>query len=565
MLFRSAVLGTFPHGNYYAQGVAVDGSGNVWVAHSILGGGQTTVGHLRTDGTYVGNVTLPGGNGPTGVAVDSNGKVWVANINSNNAMRIDPSAGPIGGGGFPVGAVDLTVNLGAGAAPYNYSDMTGFVAFGTTSPQGTWTVVQDSGNAGENWGTVTWNTEREGSEPPGSSITVEARTAETEAGLNSAAFAPVANGSLFAMTGRYIEVRATLKAGSGGESPILSDLRIETGNQPPTVTLEPAGPVNEGDGPITLIALGSDPDGDILTYTWILAGPGTLTPMGATAEYSSADGPASAVVTVTVSDGKGGTASDSQPVETLNVAPTITAMTGPAAPVMVGLAVTVTADFTDPGVLDTHTAVIDWGDGSSAAGSVTEVSGSGTASGTHTYAAPGVYTVTVTVTDKDGDSDAQTLTEYIVIYDPDGGFVTGGGWLTSPVGAYPADPALTGRANFGFVSKYRRGATVPTGQTEFQFKLADLNFHSSAYEWLVIAGARAQYKGSGTINGAGDYGFMLTAIDGQQPGGGGADKFRIKIWEKATDTVIYDNQLGAADGDEPTTLLGGGSIVIHTK
>jgi streptogramin lyase len=78
-----------------------------------------------TDGTYVGNVTLPGGNGPTGVAVDANGKVWVANINTNNAMHIDPSAGPAGGGGFPVGAVDLTVDLGAGSGPYNYSDMTG--------------------------------------------------------------------------------------------------------------------------------------------------------------------------------------------------------------------------------------------------------------------------------------------------------------------------------------------------------------------------------------------------------------------------------------------------------
>ena len=91
------VLGAFAHGNQYAQGVAVDASGNVWVAHSLIG--ATTVGHLRTDGTYVGNVTLPGGNGPTGVAVDSNGKVWVANINTNNAQRIDPAAGPTGGGG----------------------------------------------------------------------------------------------------------------------------------------------------------------------------------------------------------------------------------------------------------------------------------------------------------------------------------------------------------------------------------------------------------------------------------------------------------------------------------
>ncbi|HVL32526.1 MAG TPA: hypothetical protein VM600_02985, partial [Actinomycetota bacterium] len=109
------LLNFYGHGNTFAQGVAVDKVGNVWVAHSILGP-QTTVGHLRTDGTYVGNINLPGGAGPTGVAVDANGKVWVANLNTNNAMRIDPNAGPIGGGGIPVGAVDLVVDLGQGSS-----------------------------------------------------------------------------------------------------------------------------------------------------------------------------------------------------------------------------------------------------------------------------------------------------------------------------------------------------------------------------------------------------------------------------------------------------------------
>ena len=58
---------------------------------------------------------------------------------------------------------------------------------------------------------------------------------------------------------------------------------------------------------------------------------------------------------------------------------------------------------------------------------------------------------------------------------------------------------------------------------------------------------------------------MLTAIDGQISGGGGVDKFRIKIWDKATENIIYDNQLGALDTKDPTTVLGGGSIVIHKQ
>jgi streptogramin lyase len=224
---NGTVLGAYPHGNYSAQGVAVDENSNVWVAHSI-NGPATTVGHLRTDGTYVGNVSLPGGSGPTGVAVDTNGKIWVTNYYTSNVMRIDPNAGPAGGGGFPVGAVDLVVDLGAGAGPYNYSDMTGSVLGEITAPVGTWSVVQDGGVAGQTWGKVTWNTEPQGSEPAGTSITVEARTSNTEAGLAAQPFAAVANGTQFTMTGRYIEVRSTLRASPNGTSPVLSDLRIQT-------------------------------------------------------------------------------------------------------------------------------------------------------------------------------------------------------------------------------------------------------------------------------------------------------------------------------------------------
>jgi hypothetical protein len=59
--------------------------------------------------------------------------------------------------------------------------------------------------------------------------------------------------------------------------------------------------------------------------------------------------------------------------------------------------------------------------------------------------------------------------------------------------------------------------------------------------WPVVAGAEAQFKGLGAINGSGNYGFMLTAIDGQVNGGGGVDKFRLKIWDRATGNIVYDN------------------------
>jgi hypothetical protein len=182
-----------------------------------------------------------------------------------------------------------------------------------------------------------------------------------------------------------------------------------------------------------------------------------------------------------------------------------------------------------------------------------------------------VNTVTATYQgDSNFNGSTGTSDTYLVVYDPNAGFVTGGGWINSPAGAYAPNAALTGRANFGFVSKYQKGATVPTGETEFQFQVANLNFHSETYQWLVISGARAQYKGTGTINGAGNYGFLLTAIDGQINGGGGVDKFRIKIWDynQSTDGssgVVYDNQMGKSDTGSDSTELSGGSIVVHTK
>jgi PKD repeat protein len=122
------------------------------------------------------------------------------------------------------------------------------------------------------------------------------------------------------------------------------------------------------------------------------------------------------------------------------------------------------------------------------------------------------------------------------------------------------DPGPTGKATFGFVSKYKKGAAVPTGSTEFQFHAAGLNFHSNSYDWLVVTGSDyAMFKGWGTVNGevapVGEmYRFRIWAGDGDP------DTFRIKIWyedDAGVETVVYDNGFDQA--------LGGGSIVIHTK
>jgi hypothetical protein len=259
-------------------------------------------------------------------------------------------------------------------------------------------------------------------------------------------------------------------------------------------------------------------------------------------------------VTWTVTDVYGNINTATQSVEIVNAVPVISPITAPIDPVQVNTLVNVSANFLDNNL---QSATWDWGDESTSEGVIgTEITGE------HTYSTPGVYTLTLTLTDACGESVSDVF-QYIVIYDPDGGFVTGGGWIDSPLGASTQYPDAVGKANFGFVSKYKKGSTVPQGNTEFQFKAGDLNFNSYVYDWLVIAGSKAMFKGEGTINGDGEYGFMISAIDGDRKTNGGDDMFRIKIWELITEDVIYDNQMGDDEDADPTTTIRGGSIVIH--
>lgn len=83
---------------------------------------------------------------------------------------------------------------------------------------------------------------------------------------------------------------------------------------------------------------------------------------------------------------------------------------------------------------------------------------------------PNVYSVYVTFEDGLGNQGYLSDNVYAVFYDPAAGFVTGGGWVNSPAGAYAPNETLTGKANFGFVSKYEKGKSIPSGNTEFQFQ-----------------------------------------------------------------------------------------------
>jgi PKD repeat protein len=360
-------------------------------------------------------------------------------------------------------------------------------------------------------------------------------------------------------TGSF-EVTFTVSDGKLSDSEVVT-ITVSAVTQPLTITSVNANPesVNEGSS-VELSVTYSDPGTTgAHTVAWNF-GDGT-TGSGESVTHKYVDNN-DYTVTVTVTNSGGASASQSLLVKVNNVAPVLGAIVVPIDPNAITQSIIVKSPLTDPGTLDTFTAKWTWDDGTNSSANLP--AGSTTIPGTHTYKTPGIYTISLNVTDKDGGKDYAEATSFVVIYDPNGGFVTGGGWINSPVGAYTKNPLLSGKATFGFVSKYQKGKTLPTGNTEFQFHVANMNFHSEYYDWLVIAGPKAQYKGNGTINNAGAYGFMLTAVDGNVKDGGGVDKFRIKIWNKtAGDEIVYDNKMDAPDDADPTTAIASGSIVIH--
>lgn len=264
-------------------------------------------------------------------------------------------------------------------------------------------------------------------------------------------------------------------------------------------------------------------------------------------------------ITVECTDGSG---NKSQGTTTVKVAHDIK-KPGSGQPYIVGSTVNFLGEFKDkPG--NTHTAK--WLiDGSSAKGVVTEPNASknGSVTGSYKFGAAGVYKLQMNVTDQKGFTTYANSNGYldaiVVIYDPNGGFTYGGGWYQSPAGALASNKTSKGQVSYGYTVNYYKGATNPKGET--QFKFGDFEFNAVNFDYLAISGARAQFKGTGKITGGqSGVGFIMTVIDGQL-NGTGVDKVRMKIFNKNSGEVYYDNEPGVSEAANPSQSVGTNSTV----
>jgi len=201
----------------------------------------------------------------------------------------------------------------------------------------------------------------------------------------------------------------TSNADSGGPLAIVSSPSTADEGMPQgTGGVEPTSIVVDEGSSVALDGSGStDPNNDPFTYAWDLDDDG---------QYDDAAGVDSSFAGVDdgvypigleVSDGSLAYTTTGE-VTVRNVAPSVDA--GPDQDIDEGDTVTLLpATFTDPGLLDTHTATIDWGDGEVEDGLVTEDGGNGSVDGSHVYPTADSYPVTVTVTDDDGGEDSASF------------------------------------------------------------------------------------------------------------------------------------------------------------
>ena len=189
---------------------------------------------------------------------------------------------------------------------------------------------------------------------------------------------------------------------------------------PPVITEHDTQTTNEGSN--TVFELGSFSDSVTDSQTWeatvnwgdgyestFTTVPGDLPSL----EHQYQDGPATYTVNIVIADSDGYKGHSSFQVVVNNIAPqvSIDSINNNSPYTLVGNIIVLNGSFTDPGTMDTHEAMVDWGEGGGFEPIDINTSVN-TITGEHMYSSTNIYTVTLQVVDKDGaeNSDIATIT-----------------------------------------------------------------------------------------------------------------------------------------------------------
>ncbi len=175
-------------------------------------------------------------------------------------------------------------------------------------------------------------------------------------------------------------------------------------NQAPTANAGPDQSTSAGSRVTLDGSRSSDPDDGIAAFQWTQTSGSMVTLSQSATANPSFDVPemgpedADLVFRLTVTDGQGLSDNDSVSIKVsgTNAPPALGTLVDLAASLQE--AVSIEADFSDPNPQDTHTATINWGDGSST--ETGRVNGM-TIEGSHLYLSPGSYTATICVSDQE--------------------------------------------------------------------------------------------------------------------------------------------------------------------
>ena len=190
----------------------------------------------------------------------------------------------------------------------------------------------------------------------------------------------------------------------------VTDTHGETDTDTTSITVNDLGPIATLTGDAVLDegqtgsydATGSTSSQDVIVlYEWDMDNDGQYDDAIGITTTVVFDDNGTYTVAVRVTDDDGSMDIATLFITILNQPPEVNAGSDQA--VDLGDPVSLDAKFIDSGILDTHTATINWGDGNSEEGTLTEPNGGpGSVTGSHIYSWPGIYDVTVKVTDDDG-------------------------------------------------------------------------------------------------------------------------------------------------------------------